>query len=273
MSFRYREECHGYSAGQTDCSILAYLDNKVVAHLDYASHKLNGRPEAFIKMVQVDPAFKGQGIGPELIRQLAKSIPYDAIDWGGTTSDGSALKAKMDKEFGTSFKPVEKDEEPEQYDPRYADDLDNSKFYADHDAWRKRQGYVDESRSIYPIGSRTVMKLKEFKQIVMEAMQKALKEQLTFIEEEPSALQEAPVMNPKVSPWSPDGKMFGIKFITAKGENLWMGDGWKPAMKLIRNDEPKLFPSKEAAEEEIRTVVLPYIKKWQPGYDEFIRGW
>lgn len=172
-SFRYREECCGYSAGQTGCSIFAYDGDKRVGHLDIAYHKVEGRKEAYIKMVEVDPAYRGKGIGRGLIHHLAKDIPYEAIDWGSTTADGAALKTVMDKEFGTSYKPVERDEEPDRFDPKYDDDLDNSKYYADHDAWRKRRGYVDES-SIYRRG--TVMKVRELKGLIREAVKKTLLE-------------------------------------------------------------------------------------------------
>lgn len=145
MAYRYREECYGSSGGQTDCSILAYEDNQQIAHLDVAYYTREGRKEAYIKMVEVQPTFRGKGVGRDLIRQLAQRVPYEAIDWGGTTSDGSALKKVMDQEFGTSYKPIERDEEPDPYDPKYSDDLDNKRYYGDLEAWRKRQGYVDEN--------------------------------------------------------------------------------------------------------------------------------
>lgn len=145
VSFRYREECYGSSGGQTDCSILAYDGTQPIGHLDLAYHKLNGRKEAYIKMVEVNPQYRGKGVGAGLIAQLVQNIPYEAIDWGSTTSNGSALQKAMNAKYGTSYKPVEKDEEPDAWDPKYADDLDNSLLYADIAAWRKRQGYADES--------------------------------------------------------------------------------------------------------------------------------
>lgn len=109
-AIRYREECYGHSHGQTDCSIYAYDGDRKIGHLDIAYYKVEGRKEAYIKMVEVDPSYRGKGIGRGLIRQLTQNVPYDAIDWGSTTPDGTALKAVMDREYGTPYKPTEMDE-------------------------------------------------------------------------------------------------------------------------------------------------------------------
>lgn len=142
--YRFREECYGYSGGQTDCSILAYDGNTVVGKLDISYYKNYGRKEAYIKMVEVNPEYRGKGIGKELIRNLAQSIPYDAIDWGGTTEDGAKLKAIMDKEFGTSYQKIE-------------DELDES----------------SRKSSIYP--QRGSMKVGQFKTLLREMITQQLK--------------------------------------------------------------------------------------------------
>jgi len=194
-SFRYEEECYGYSGGQSDCSIHAYDGDKKVGHLDIAYHKVKGREEAYIKMIEVDPAYRGKGIGRGLIQHLAQNIPYEAINWGNTTTDGSALKAAMDKAYGTSYKPVKKDEEPDPFDPKYDDDLDNSRFYSDHDAWKKRRGYLDEFHN-YPRRG-TLMKIRELKKLIRETVKQTLLEAgydqygESFMAEEDSVLMKA----------------------------------------------------------------------------------
>ena len=174
MSIRYHEECYGYSSKQTDCGIVARDEDKVVGLLNVAYHKLPGRKEAFIKMIEVLPAYKRQGIAKELIRFLAKNVPYENIDWGGTTDSGHLLKMSMDKEFGTSFKPVEKDEEPDSQDAKYDGEPNNDRYYADLEAWRKRNGFVDESTSNYSRGNH--MKIKELKNLVRESIKKVIQE-------------------------------------------------------------------------------------------------
>lgn len=142
-SIRFREECYGYHSGQTDCTIFAIQDNKPIGKLDISYHKLNGRKEAYINMIEVLPTFQGQGIGRALIHQLVKNVPYEAVNWGLLLDDGSGLKKAMDKEFGTSYKPLEPEEE-------------------------------QESDDIYPEG--TNMKISELREMVEFAVQQALLE-------------------------------------------------------------------------------------------------
>ncbi len=78
------------------------------------------------------------------------------------------------------------------------------------------------------------------------------------------------VVNPKVVPWSKGS--YCIQFVTRKGETLWTGDGWKHSMDFARDDSPALFFSKAEAAAEIKKKVIPYIRRWQPGYDELIKG-
>lgn len=54
---------------------------------------------------------------------------------------------------------------------------------------------------------------------------------------------------------------------------LWTGDGWKHSMKFLREDTPKLFSSESEAKSAIPKEVLPYILRWQSGWEDFIRGW
>lgn len=171
MDLRFREECYGYSGGQTDCSLYALAGDEVAGKIDIAYHKSNGRREAYIKMIEVKPEFRGKGMGKALIYRLASEVPYDSIDWGSMTPDGAALKSVMDKEFGTSYKaPPPK---PEYDDPKYDSDLNGDLYLADLKAWETAMGYIQES--IY-LGKAHKMKVKELKKMVMESVTKTMQE-------------------------------------------------------------------------------------------------
>lgn len=80
--------------------------------------------------------------------------------------------------------------------------------------------------------------------------------------------------NPGVVLWSRPDRTFAIKMVNPRrGEYLWTGDGWKHSMDLIRHDAPETFSSEASARTEIVKKVLPYIVRWQPGWDDFVRGW
>jgi hypothetical protein len=81
----------------------------------------------------------------------------------------------MDKEFGTTFKPGDEDVEPDIDDPKYANEPDNDRYFANRDAWRARNGYVDECNSIY-FERNKVMKFDELRKLVKESVNSAIEE-------------------------------------------------------------------------------------------------
>jgi hypothetical protein len=98
----------------------------------------------------------------------------------------------------------------------------------------------------------------------------AIEREITSDGRQVRASRVAATQNPSIVRWE---DKFAIKFVTRKWEDFWMGNAWKHSMYFGRNDEPKLFPSESAAKREIKEEVIPYIFRWQPGYDEIIRGW
>ena len=81
------EEATGSASGETYFTMSYKQDGKVVGTLQYGEY--NGEPN--VKMVEVDPEYRRQGIGTKLLQELQKKYPDVEIDFGMQTPDGSKL--------------------------------------------------------------------------------------------------------------------------------------------------------------------------------------
>lgn len=95
-------DVRGFHHGQTDVRIYAHVNNEYAGHLDYS--EFGGAPH--IQIIEVDPRFRGRGIGSSLVRKLAEDYPYGSIKWGWLTEEGSALRRRLDREQGLQPNPV-----------------------------------------------------------------------------------------------------------------------------------------------------------------------
>jgi len=78
--------------------------------------------------------------------------------------------------------------------------------------------------------------------------------------------------NPYISK-HPDHEEWEIVLEKRNGTWVWNGDGWSQPFLFRRTKEPKIFTSPEEAKQELKTVVLPYILKWQPGvWEDYVVG-
>jgi GNAT superfamily N-acetyltransferase len=83
----FQDELVGTQSGQKDLRITAYIDKTQAGWLDYSDY--NG--EISIKMVEVKPQYRRQGIGKELILRLQKLYPKTEISLGMATGEGAKL--------------------------------------------------------------------------------------------------------------------------------------------------------------------------------------
>ena len=87
----FREELTGHYSGQSNLTLFAEIDGKTVGTLEYAI--FNGDPS--ISMVEVQPAYQRKGIGKAMVLHLQKQHPHKEIEWGMTTTDGTALQNSL----------------------------------------------------------------------------------------------------------------------------------------------------------------------------------
>lgn len=68
MDLRMVNECTGYHHGQTDCTIRAYSEDRLVGYLSYAEFQ----GETFIQHIEVAEDMRRQGIATQLYNELKK---------------------------------------------------------------------------------------------------------------------------------------------------------------------------------------------------------
>lgn len=81
------ESTNGQSDGETYFTMSYEQDGKVVGTVQYG--EFEGKPN--VKMIEVDPEYRRQGIGTKLLQELQKKYPDVEIDFGMATEDGSKL--------------------------------------------------------------------------------------------------------------------------------------------------------------------------------------
>ena len=81
------ETTTGQSDGETYFTMSYEQDGKVVGTVQYG--EFDGKPN--VKMIEVDPEYRRQGIGTKLLQELQKKYPDIEIDFGMSTEDGSKL--------------------------------------------------------------------------------------------------------------------------------------------------------------------------------------
>lgn len=81
------ESTTGQSDGETYFTMSYEQDGKVVGTVQYG--EFEGKPN--VKMIEVDPEYRRQGIGTKLLQELQKKYPDIEIDFGMATEDGSKL--------------------------------------------------------------------------------------------------------------------------------------------------------------------------------------
>ncbi len=81
------ESTTGQSDGETYFTMSYEQDGKVVGTVQYG--EFEGKPN--VKMIEVDPEYRRQGIGTKLLQELQKKYPDVEIDFGMATEDGSKL--------------------------------------------------------------------------------------------------------------------------------------------------------------------------------------
>ena len=77
----------GYASGETYFTMSYEQDGKVVGTVEYGEYA--GEPN--VKMIEVNPEYRRQGIGKRLLQELQKKYPDSEINFGMTTPDGTKL--------------------------------------------------------------------------------------------------------------------------------------------------------------------------------------
>lgn len=77
----------GYSYGETYFTMSYTQDGKVLGTLEYGEY--DGEPN--VKMIEVSPEYRRQGIGTKLLQELQKKYPDTEINFGMSTPDGTKL--------------------------------------------------------------------------------------------------------------------------------------------------------------------------------------
>lgn len=76
-----------YHSGEMFATMTYEKDGKVVGTLDYSEYE--GKPN--VKMIEVTPEYRRNGIGKKLLQELQRQYPDVEIDYGMTTPDGTKL--------------------------------------------------------------------------------------------------------------------------------------------------------------------------------------
>ncbi len=77
----------GYASGETYFTMSYTQDGKVVGTVEYGEYA--GEPN--IKMIEVAPEYRRQGIGKKLLQELQRKYPETEINFGMSTPDGTKL--------------------------------------------------------------------------------------------------------------------------------------------------------------------------------------
>lgn len=77
----------GYASGETYFTMSYSKNDKVVGKIEYGEY--DGKPN--VKMIEVLPEYRRQGIATKLFQELQKKYPNTEIDFGMSTPDGTKL--------------------------------------------------------------------------------------------------------------------------------------------------------------------------------------
>ena len=115
----FRDEMVGTQSGQKDSRLTAYMGKTLEGILDYSDF----HGEISIKMMEVKPQYRRQGIGKDLILNLQKMYPKTEINTGMASGEGAKLlkslktslyidkaKIKKIKQLEKELKDIEKEE-------------------------------------------------------------------------------------------------------------------------------------------------------------------
>lgn len=91
----FKDEMVGYSHGQADMRLIAYVGNEIAGILDYSEYE----KMPSVKMLEVPKNWRRQGIGTELLKKLQKLYPNTEIDLGYASAEGAALLKTIDRKF------------------------------------------------------------------------------------------------------------------------------------------------------------------------------
>jgi GNAT superfamily N-acetyltransferase len=94
-SLKIEQHNRGYHDQQSDNSLIAKLDGKVVGYLDYDEY----HDEVHIQMIEVDEEYRRKGIGMALLRELDKLYPETEILYGMETPEGAALIKEYQRRY------------------------------------------------------------------------------------------------------------------------------------------------------------------------------
>ena len=75
----------GYASGETYFTMTYTKDGETVGYLEYGEY--DGQPN--VKMIEVEPEYRRQGIATKLMQELQKKYPDAEIDFGMSTPDGT----------------------------------------------------------------------------------------------------------------------------------------------------------------------------------------
>ena len=103
------DEVKDYYSGETLSTMSAKVDGEVVGTVEYGEHE--GKPN--VKMIEVKPEYRRQGIATKLLQELQKKYPDQEIDFGMSTEDGTNLLKNItyqveNKEYINTQKQLEK---------------------------------------------------------------------------------------------------------------------------------------------------------------------
>lgn len=99
-TINYSNEHLDSHSGQYDGIIKAIADDKTVGTLEYTEYN----DDITISMIEVDKDFRGNKVGFNLIKELAKKYPYTKIIRGNLTADGEKLYKSTEKYFAPYIK-------------------------------------------------------------------------------------------------------------------------------------------------------------------------
>ncbi len=89
------DEVVGSHSGQTDLRLNAKNEKgETIGHIDYTDF----RGEIHIKYIEVLPAYRRQGVGTKLMKELQKGYPNVEINTGMLTEEGSQLYNSLQKQ-------------------------------------------------------------------------------------------------------------------------------------------------------------------------------
>lgn len=100
--FTFEEDSRGYHHGQNDMTMYMYLDDKMLAKVDYSVY------ENEVSIQFIESFVKGKGYGQELMKQLAKKYGYENIKRSGLTPEGAKMRSKLDKFYNFDYEEYEK---------------------------------------------------------------------------------------------------------------------------------------------------------------------